>query len=225
MKKIIIAIDGYSACGKSTTAKRVAAHFNYCYIDTGAMYRAVTYYLLQQKIDVTNTARVNKLLPQIELTFEKNNHTGQNEIHVNQTNVEAMIRTMAVSNKVSEVSAIGGVRDKLVAQQQKMGAGGGVVLDGRDIGTNVFPAAELKVFMTADRHVRAQRRQAELKIKGMDVPLQQIMDNLQHRDHLDETRAHSPLMRAHDAKLLDTTQLTINDQIDQVIAMVTNLIN
>ena len=171
MKKIVIAIDGYSACGKSTTAKIVAAELGYAYIDTGAMYRAVTLYFLQHHIDLTNPKKVQQALDDIHITFQRNRRTSRNEICLNGLNVEDEIRKMYISDQVSEVSAIPEVRTAMVEQQQKMGRKRGVVMDGRDIGTRVFPDAELKVFMTADRQISAERRQQELLEKNQLVDL------------------------------------------------------
>ncbi len=218
MKKIVIAIDGYSACGKSTTARSVAARLGYAYIDTGAMYRAVTLYLLRHRIRPDDLPGVEAALARIELRFAVNTDTGQQEVQLNGENVEQDIRQMEVSEKVSEVSAIPAVRRFLVAQQQRMGQARGVVMDGRDIGTHVFPDAELKVFMTADAHVRAVRRAAELAAKGQPTDLARIAENLAHRDALDTQRADSPLARAPDAHLLDTTDLTEAQQVTRVLA-------
>ena len=219
MPKIVIAIDGYSSCGKSTTAKAVAARMSYGYIDTGAMYRAVSLFFIQERISFSNTKEVTGALDNIHITFNHNNRTGKNETCLNGLNVEDEIRKMYISNIVSEVSAIPEVRWALVAQQQKMGRRRGVVMDGRDIGTKVFPNAEVKVFMTADTYTRARRRQQELLAKGELVNLDAIIQNLEKRDLIDTTRIESPLRQAEDAILLDTSHMTIEEQVDWVIEL------
>ncbi|MGV3589311.1 MAG: (d)CMP kinase [Adhaeribacter sp.] len=224
MKKIVVAIDGYSSCGKSTTAKIVAKELHYAYIDTGAMYRAVTLYFLEHYIDLTNPKKINQALSEIHITFERNAKTQRNEVFLNGLNVEDEIRKMYISNKVSEVSVIPEVRHCLVKQQQKMGKKRGVVMDGRDIGTTVFPDAEVKVFMTAEVYTRAKRRQEELLDKGELVPIDEIVQNLQKRDLIDSTRKESPLVQAPDARLLDTTFITIDEQVDFVLEMVASQI-
>jgi len=220
MKQLVIAIDGYSSCGKSTTAKAVAAALHYAYVDTGAMYRAVTLYLLEQGIAFDDLPRIEQALHELHITFRRHRRTGRNELCLNGTIREDDIRQMRISNLVSEVSIIPMVRHAMVAQQQRMGRKRGVVMDGRDIGTTVFPDAEVKVFMTADVVVRAQRRQQELADKNEIVPLEDIIENLRKRDHLDSTRAESPLRRAADAVLLDTTHLVIEEQVDFVLERV-----
>ncbi|MBF9222742.1 (d)CMP kinase [Hymenobacter ruricola] len=217
MKQLVIAIDGYSSCGKSTTAKAVAALLHYAYVDTGAMYRAVTLYLLENHITFDDLAGIEKALHDIHISFRRNRRTGRNELFLNGVNREDDIRQMRISNSVSEVSVIPMVRHAMVAQQQQMGRKRGVVMDGRDIGTTVFPDAEVKIFMTADVELRARRRQEELAAKGEIVPLEDIIENLRKRDHLDSTRAESPLRRAPDAVLLDTTHITITEQVDFVL--------
>lgn len=219
MPKIVIAIDGYSSCGKSTTAKAVAAKMGYGYIDTGAMYRAVTLFFLQERISFTNRKEVELALERIHITFNYNNRTGKNQTCLNGLNVEDEIRTMHISNLVSEVSAIPEVRWAMVAQQQKMGRRRGVVMDGRDIGTTVFPDAEVKVFMTAETYIRAQRRQQELLAKGEMVNMDEIVKNIEKRDLIDTTRSESPLVKAPDALLLDTSHMTIEEQVDWVIEL------
>lgn len=219
MKKIVIAIDGYSACGKSTTAKIVAAKLGYAYIDTGAMYRAVTLYFLEHYIDLTNPKKIDEALHNIHISFVYNPRTNRNETCLNGLNVEEEIRKMYISNKVSEVSAIPAVRHAMVDQQQKMGKKRGVVMDGRDIGTRVFPDAELKVFMTADRYTRAIRRQRELLEKNQLVDLDDIIANLEKRDHIDSTREESPLRQAEDAYLMDTSHMLIDEQVDMVLRL------
>lgn len=217
MKKIVIALDGYSSCGKSTTAKLVAAELGYAYIDTGAMYRAVTLYFLQHHVSLTNPKEVKDALDHIEIEFHYNPKTSRNEVFLNGLNVEDEIRKMYISNQVSEVSVVAAVRHAMVAQQQKMGRKRGVVMDGRDIGTAVFPDAEVKIFMTADVDTRARRRQDELLEKKQLVNLGEIKENLQKRDHIDSTRKESPLRRAEDAHLLDTSHMTIDEQVEFVL--------
>jgi cytidylate kinase len=224
MKNIVIAIDGYSSCGKSTTAKAVAAELGYAYIDTGAMYRGVTLYLLEHNIPFDDLAQVEDALHQMHITFKRNRRTGRNELCLDGVIREDDIRQMRISNLVSEVSVIPAVRHAMVAQQQRMGRKRGVVMDGRDIGTTVFPDAEVKVFMTADVHTRAERRQDELALKGEYVLLEDIIQNLQKRDHLDSTRAESPLRRAPDAVLLDTSHITIDEQVDFVLERVSSVL-
>ncbi|GAB2546369.1 (d)CMP kinase [Rufibacter soli] len=220
MKKIVVALDGHSSCGKSTTAKQVAKELGYAYIDTGAMYRAVTLYFLEHYIDLTNPKKVQEALSNIEVTFHRNPKNGRNEVFLNGLNVEDEIRKMYISEKVSEVSVLAPVRHAMVAEQKKMGKRRGVVMDGRDIGTAVFPDAEVKVFMTADVDTRARRRQEELLEKGQMVPYDEIVQNLKKRDHIDSTRAESPLRRAEDAHLLDTSHITIDEQVDFVLDLV-----
>ena len=217
MKKIIIAIDGYSACGKSTTAKMVASRLGYIYIDSGAMYRAVTLYFCDNHISSTNPYQVSQALANIHIQFVHNPKTEKNETYLNGLNVEEEIRKMYISQKVSEVSAVPEVRKAMVYLQQQMGKKRGLVMDGRDIGTCVFPDAELKIFMTADIMVRAQRRQEELLEKNELVDIEEIIKNLQMRDHLDTTRKENPLRMADDAYLLDNTAITIDEQIEFVI--------
>lgn len=217
MRKIVIAIDGYSACGKSTTAKMVAAKMGYAYIDTGAMYRAVTLYFKENYVNITNEKEIEKALADIQVTFHHNEKNGQSETFLNGLNVENEIRKMYISENVSEVSALPQVRHAMVAQQQRMGKKRGVVMDGRDIGTQVFPDAELKIFMEADMNMRAVRRQQELLAKKQMVNLEDIIHNLQHRDYLDTTRKESPLIKADDAFLLDSSYITLEEQVDIVL--------
>ncbi|ALI98434.1 (d)CMP kinase [Rufibacter tibetensis] len=220
MKKIVVALDGHSSCGKSTTAKKVAQELGYAYIDTGAMYRAVTLYFLEHYIDLTNPKKVQEALDNIEVTFHRNSKTGRNEVFLNGLNVEDEIRKMYISDKVSEVSVLAPVRHAMVAEQKKMGKRRGVVMDGRDIGTAVFPDAEVKVFMTADVGIRAKRRQQELFEKKQLVPYDEIVDNLKKRDFIDSTRAESPLKKAEDAHVLDTSYITVDEQVDFVLDLV-----
>jgi len=216
MYKIIIAIDGYSACGKSTTAKRVAENLKYAYVDTGAMYRAVTLYFIDNHVTFTNPREVVCALADIDISFRRNLQTMANETYLNGLNVESEIRKMSVSDMVSQVSAIPEARKAMEAQQQRMGAKKGLVMDGRDIGSVVFPEAELKVFMTADVNVRAERRQAELLAKGELIAFDEILENLKKRDLIDTTRDESPLVMAEDAILLDNTFLTVEEQVELV---------
>lgn len=217
MRKIIIAIDGYSGCGKSTTAKLVANRLDYLYIDTGAMYRAVTLYFLEHFVSIANPKEIAKALEAIHLQFHFSTSSQSNEIFLNGLNVEDEIRKMYVSEQVSQVSALPEVRQMLVDQQRKMAKKGGVVMDGRDIGTNVFPNAELKIFVTADTLVRAGRRQQELLEKGQEVDLDDIVRNLEERDRIDTTRKQNPLVKAEDAFVLDTSYFTIEEQVDFVV--------
>ncbi|HPA35460.1 MAG TPA: (d)CMP kinase [Chitinophagales bacterium] len=215
MKKINIAIDGYSACGKSSTAKRVAQRLGYIYIDSGAMYRAVTLYLQQHLIDIDNLEGIAQALPQIQIDFRKAGEVFHT--FLNGVDVEQEIRQPAVAAQVSEVAAMSNVRRMLVEQQQKMAAQKGVVMEGRDIGSVVMPDAELKFFMTADVDVRTKRRQDELlKKSGKLFPLEELKANLQHRDRIDSTREDSPLTRVPDAIEIDTTHITLEEQIQLI---------
>jgi len=217
MSKINIAIDGLSGCGKSSTAKAVAKALHYKFIDTGAMYRAVTLYFIQNDIDLTNHDQVMQALSEIQIDFEFNQKSQKNETILNQQNVEEEIRKMDVSQKVSPVSAIKEVRVAMVAQQQEMGKYRGVVMDGRDTGSVVFPDAELKVFMTASTEIRAKRRKEELAAKGEIVDLKDIIENLESRDHQDSTRAESPLIKVEDAIEIDTSDLKFENQVQKVL--------
>ena len=214
---MIIAIDGFAGCGKSSTAKVVASELGYKFIDSGAMYRAVTLFVLENKLPLDNPAEIVAHLPKIVIDFEVDETTGRNEILLNSKRVEADIRKMEVSENVSVVAAITEVRHFLVAQQQKMGTQKGIVMDGRDIGTMVFPNAEIKIYMTADVVERAKRRQKELAQKGENVELNSIVSNMEQRDHLDSTREEGPLRQAQDARVLDTTHLTFDQQVAQII--------
>ena len=217
-RKIVIAIDGYSACGKSTTAKQVAAILGYRYIDTGAMYRAVTMYFLDHHVSLTNPKEVSKALKEISISF-KVNSKNVSEAYLNGLNVEGEIRKMRISEFVSQVSTIKDVRTAMVDQQRKMGKEKAVVLDGRDIGTIVFPDAELKLFMTAETLVRAFRRQRELLARDQMVDLDEVIDNIIQRDKIDTTRQESPLRKAADAVEIDTTHITIDEQVDEVVRL------
>lgn len=221
MRKIIIAIDGYSACGKSTTAKMVAAKLGYGYIDTGAMYRATTLYFHENYINLTNPKAIKEALDNINIQFMYNPKTDRNETYLNGLNVEDEIRKMYISENVSEVSAIAEVRKVMVALQQKMGKKKGIVMDGRDIGTAVFPEAELKIFMEADINIRTARRQEELLSKKQVVDLDVIKENLQKRDLIDTNREEGPLKKADDALVVDSSFITIEEQVDFVMNMVT----
>lgn len=214
-RKIVIAIDGFSSCGKSTFAKAIAARLGYIFIDTGAMYRAVTLYALEHgaiRSGIVDEEAVVRLLPEMTISFRFNPERGASDIYVNGDRVEGKIRTIEVSNCVSAVSAIAAVRQKLVAMQQEMGRKRGVVMDGRDIGTVVFPDAELKIFMTADPRVRARRRYDELTAKGDTVSLEAIEQNVRDRDYQDMHRAISPLRQAEDAVVLDNSAMTVEEQ-------------
>ena len=221
-KKIIVAIDGLSSCGKSTMARELAREVGYAYIDTGAMYRAVTLYALRHALltlDGAIAPTLEQRMGEIDITFRVNPATGRSETYLNGQNVEAEIRGMEVSALVSRVSALPFVRRALVAQQQAMGREKGLVMDGRDIGTVVFPRAELKVFVTASDEVRAQRRVDELRAKGTEVSLEEVLRNVRERDRLDMERAESPLRRAEDAIELDNTHLTIEGQRERLLQL------
>jgi len=212
-QKIIIAIDGYSSCGKSTLAKAMAKNLEYVFIDTGAMYRAVALFFLRAGIDFDNTLDIAAALNKITLQFKYNPATLQSDMYLNEENVEQEIREMWVSQKVSEVATIALVRDFAVAQQQAMGESKGIVMDGRDIGTVVFPKAELKIFVTASPDIRVQRRFLELSAKNSAITVEEIAENLQHRDLIDTTREHSPLKQAKDALVLDNSNMSREEQL------------
>jgi CMP/dCMP kinase len=221
MRKIIIAIDGYSSCGKSTLAKALAKELHYAYVDTGAMYRAVTLYFLDNDLDINDKDDVLKALENIEIHFERT--PLGNHVFLNGIDVENEIRTMRVSEMVSPVSTISVVRRAMVAQQQKMGNRKGVVMDGRDIGTVVFPQAELKIFLTAETDIRAKRRFDEMKSKGQETDIDIIRHNLLERDLIDSNRADSPLRQADDAILIDNSHLTPAEQLNKVLELVLSL--
>jgi cytidylate kinase len=223
MNKINIAIDGYSACGKSSTAKAVAKALHYIYIDSGAMYRVVTYYFLKNDINIENSDSVIAALRDIHIHFESNDKGWTT--YLNNENVEDKIRTLEVSEAVSPVSAISPVRNKLVTLQQSLGENKGVVMDGRDIGTVVFPDAELKIFMTADLDTRTLRRKLEMAQKGLEGNVEDIAKNLIQRDRIDTTRADSPLVMAEDAILLDTTNLDFDSQVEIIVNKAKQIIN
>ncbi|RYY49173.1 MAG: (d)CMP kinase [Chitinophagaceae bacterium] len=220
MKKIIITIDGWSSCGKSTLAKQLAKSLGYVYIDSGAMYRAITLYFLRNHIDWTDEKEVEQALDHIHLHFEYNAKSEQSEIFLNDENVEYVIRDLVVAEKVSDVAAIAAVRKCAVAQQQKMGAKKGIVMDGRDIGTTVFPDAELKIFMTADIGVRVARRFNEMTAKNPNITIEEVKANLEMRDHIDSHREVSPLRQAADAILLDNTNIDMLEQLDIALKLV-----
>jgi cytidylate kinase len=219
-KKIIIAIDGFSSCGKSTLAKRLATKLSYTFIDTGAMYRAITLYFLRNSVDLSNQQAIEAALQNIELHFEINSTTKQSEIFLNGENVAHLIRELLVADKVSEVAAIKEVRHFAVAQQQVMGAKKGIVMDGRDIGTVVFPKAELKIFMTADPETRVLRRFDELYAINPHISIDEVRHNLELRDYIDSNRAESPLRQAEDARVLDNTHLDKEQQFALVLEWV-----
>ena len=216
MKKIVIAIDGFSSCGKSTMAKDLAKEIGYIYVDTGAMYRSVTLYALRHGMfredNSIDTEALEKAIPEIKISFKLNVETGRPDTYLNGELVEKDIRSMEVSSHVSPIAAIGFVREALVKQQQAMGKEKGIVMDGRDIGTAVFPNAELKIFVTASSEVRAQRRYDELKAKGMPADFQDILKNVEERDYIDSHREVSPLKKAEDAIELDNSNMTIPEQ-------------
>ena len=229
-KKIIIAIDGYSSSGKSTLAKEIAKLLDYKYIDSGAMYRAVTLFAIKNDIINTENHQVDEnklknLLNQIHINFKYNPENKKQETYLNDENVENEIRDMKVSDNVSFISKIGFVRKKMVAFQQEMGKEKGIVMDGRDIGTVVFPEAELKVFMNAKAEVRAERRYQELKENNIDVSYEEILKNVKKRDHIDETRDESPLKKAHDSVELDNSNMNRQEQLDWIIGLVKKRIN
>lgn len=228
MKKITIAIDGFSSCGKSTMAKSLAKKIGYIYIDSGAMYRAVTLYCIENGLiedGEIRTETLKKDLKRINISFKINTETGQPDTYLNAENVENKIRTMLVSSMVSQVSALDFVRSAMVEQQQKMGKEKGIVMDGRDIGTTVFPDAELKIFVTASAEVRAQRRFDELKSKGQEASYDEILHNVKQRDYLDQNREVSPLRQASDAILLDNSTLTIEEQKAWLINQFNRVVN
>ncbi|MCQ2233792.1 MAG: (d)CMP kinase [Paludibacteraceae bacterium] len=223
MKKITVAVDGYSSCGKSTVAKALAKQVGYVYVDSGAMYRCVTLYCQQKNLisaeGVVEEVKLKSLLPQIKIEFVNNAETGKADTYLNGENVESEIRSLKVSTQVSIVAAIPFVREALVGMQQAMGKAKGVVMDGRDIGTTVFPDAELKLFMTASAEIRAQRRYLELKEKGQEEPYEAILENVKQRDYLDEHREVSPLRKAEDAIVLDNGELTPEQQNEIVLKL------
>jgi len=221
--KIIIAIDGYSSCGKSTLARELAARLGYNYIDSGAMYRAITLYFLRNQVDYSDHGAILDAIANINLHFEFNEQDQRSDIHLNDEDVEPYIRDMIVSEKVSEVAAIREVRSFAVGQQKRMGRKKGIVMDGRDIGTTVFPDAELKIFMTDDPEVRVMRRFKELYAINPHISIDDVRHNLELRDYIDTTREESPLRKAPDALLLDNSGLTREEQLDVVLQWVKTL--
>jgi CMP/dCMP kinase len=219
-KKIIITIDGWSSCGKSTLAKQLSKELGYTYIDSGAMYRAITLYFLRNHIDWTIHSRVQEALKNITLEFRSNHKNGQSEMYLNDENVEYVIRDLVVAEKVSEVAAIKEVRSFAVAQQQLMGKKKAIIMDGRDIGTVVFPNAELKIFMTADNAIRVARRFKELYDKNPNVTIEEVKDNLEMRDYIDSHREISPLRKAADAIELDNSNIGVKEQLELALRWV-----
>ncbi len=224
MNKIIIAIDGWSSCGKSTLAKQLAGKLGYVYIDSGAMYRAITLFFLRNNINFDQEKKVLEALKKIKIDFRLNDSSGQSEIFLNNENVESEIRDLKVADKVSDVAAIKVVREFAVAQQQKLGEQKAVVMDGRDIGTVVFPHAALKIFMTAQIEVRVQRRYLEMKQKKPDTTIEEVKKNLETRDYIDSHREISPLRKAADAIELDNTNLTMDEQLNIALKIAEKLL-
>ncbi len=228
MKKITIAIDGHSSTGKSTMAKQLAKALGYIYVDTGAMYRAVTLFALQKGYIGPGVDKLDLLipdLPKIHLEFRQNDTLGYSEMFLNDVNVENKIRTLEVSRYVSQVSVIKEVRHKLVMLQQEMGVKKGLVMDGRDIGTVVFPNAELKIFMTASSEIRATRRYKELLNRGADISFEEVLENVQHRDFLDSNREFSPLRKAEDAVVIDNSSMSPEQQFQKAMSLAQDRIN
>ncbi len=224
MSKIIITIDGWSSCGKSTLARQMAKALGYVYVDSGAMYRAITLYFLRNHIDWTDAAEDRKALKNIKLHFEYNEKSKQSEMFLNDENVEYVIRDLVIAEKVSEVAAISAVRKFAVAQQQLMGKKKGIVMDGRDIGTTVFPKAALKIFMTADISVRVERRFKEMFEKNPNVTLEEVKSNLEMRDYIDSNRKVSPLRKATDAVVIDNTNISVEEQLKIAMNLAKELI-
>lgn len=225
-KKITIAIDGFSSTGKSTIAKELAKHLGYVYVDTGAMYRAVAYFAMQNNFissDFFDKEKLIEKLPSVNLEFKFNEELGFAEMYLNGENVEKIIRTIEVSGFVSTVAAVSEVRAKLVQEQQQMGKNKGIVMDGRDIGTVVFPDAELKIFMTSSAQTRAQRRFDELQQKGDSVTFEEVLKNVEERDYMDTHRADSPLVKADDAIEIDNSHLTREEQFEKVLELVNEI--
>ena len=218
--KIIITIDGYSSCGKSTLAQQLAKKLGFIYIDSGAMYRAITLYFLRNNVDWADEKEIREALKNISIEFIVNDITGQSEVYLNEENVEYIIRDLVIAEKVSEVAALKDVRKFAVAAQQKMGINKGIVMDGRDIGTTVFPHAELKIFMVADEAVRVERRFTEMFDKNPNISLEEIKSNLALRDYIDSNRKISPLRKADDAIELDNTNLSEKEQLDFALKLV-----
>lgn len=225
MKKIVIAIDGYSSCGKSTLAKQLAKELDYIFVDSGAMYRAITLFFLSNNIDIQDVKAISAALNNITLTFKYNSLAGKSDIFLNEENVALQIREMRVNDHVSDVAALEAVRTFAVAQQQQMGQQKGIVMDGRDIGTTVFPDAELKIFVTADIDIRVQRRLLELREKNPSISEEEVKQNLQWRDQIDNSREVSPLRQATDAIVLDNSKLTREEQLAIVLGWANDKIN
>jgi cytidylate kinase len=223
-KKIIVTIDGWSSCGKSTLAKQLAKELGYVYIDSGAMYRAITLHFMRNHVDWTDVKEVNAALKTIHIEFRFNRKSQQSETFLNDENVEYVIRDLVIAEKVSDVASIKQVRTFAVALQQDMGKKKGIVMDGRDIGTTVFPHAELKIFMTADNHVRVERRFKELYEKNPNITIEEVKDNLEMRDYIDSHRQISPLRKADDAIELDNTMLTMQEQLEFALKLAQRLI-
>ena len=223
-KPLTIAIDGWSSCGKSTLARQLAARLGYLYVDSGAMYRAITLYLQRKGIDLSDAGAVEKALPEIRLDFLYNSSRQASDMILNGENVESDIRNLAVASGVSTVASYAAVRKIAVARQQELGAQGGVVMDGRDIGTVVFPDAELKIFMTADPEVRVQRRLLELSAQHPEIGTEEVRENLRARDHLDSTREVSPLTQSPDARVLDNSELNMQEQLALALRWVEELL-
>lgn len=217
-KKIIITIDGWSSCGKSTLARQLAKKLSYVYVDSGAMYRAITLFFLRNHVDWTSTREVKNALKEISLDYHYNEKNSTSEIYLNGENVEYVIRDLVIAEKVSDISAIREVREFAVAQQKKLGVRKGIVMDGRDIGTVVFPRAELKIFMTADNAVRVERRFREMFEKNPNITIEEVKNNLEMRDYIDSHREVSPLKKATDALVLDNTNLTPEEQLQKALA-------
>ena len=220
MENKVITIDGWSACGKSTLAKQLAKELGYLYIDSGAMYRAITLYFLRNHVDWTDVHQVAEALKDIHIEFQFNQKSEQSEIFLNDENVEYLIRDLVIAEKVSDVAAIREVRNFAVSQQQNMGVKKGIVMDGRDIGTTVFPNAEIKIFMTADSCIRVERRFKELFEKNPNITIEEVKSNLEMRDYIDSNREVSPLRKADDAVILDNTKLTVDEQLAFALKLV-----
>jgi cytidylate kinase len=224
IKKIIITIDGWSSCGKSTLAKQLAKSLGYVYIDSGAMYRAITLYFLRNHLDWTDAGDVKEALDKIFLHFEYNDKSEQSEMYLNGENVEYVIRDLVVAEKVSDVASVADIRSFAVEQQQKMGLKSGIVMDGRDIGTTVFPNAELKIFMTADISIRVERRFKEMLLKNPNTTVDEVRQNLEMRDYIDSHREVSPLRMAEDAILIDNSTINMSEQLDIALKLVAKLL-
>ena len=219
-KKIIVTIDGLSSCGKSTLARQLAKKLGYIFVDSGSMYRAITVYFLRNNVDFKNEKEIKEAIQNIHIDFVFNPKTERSEIYLNEENVEYIIRDLVVAEKVSEVATIKEVREFAVAAQQKLGVGKGLVMDGRDIGTTVFPKAEIKFFMTADEVIRVERRFAEMSVKNPNITIEEVKNNIAMRDYIDSNREFSPLRKASDAIELDNTNLSEKEQLDFALKLV-----